>query len=84
MHFVLGDKKKVDYITRAGAYLIPVCNKKIGVIKTEKGYFLIGGGLNKDESHEDCIKRECLEETGYTAIIKEKYAQLKRIPLIKN
>lgn len=72
IHFVLGDKKKVDYITRAGAYLIPVYNKKIGVIKTEKGYFLIGGGLNKDESHEDCIKRECLEETGYTAIIKEK------------
>lgn len=72
MHFVLGYKEKNNYITRAGAYLIPIYNKKIGVIKTEKGYFLIGGGLNKNESHEDCIKRECLEETGYTAIIKEK------------
>lgn len=33
---------------------------------------MLGGGLDKNESHEDCIKRECIEETGYTAVIKEK------------
>lgn len=72
MHKVFGIKEDVVYIDREGAYLIPVLNNKIGVIKTDKGYFLLGGGLDKNESHEECIKRECLEETGYAAAIKEK------------
>lgn len=72
MHKVFGVKEKAEYIDRKGAYLIPVHNNKIGVIKTDKGYFLLGGGLDKNESHEDCIKRECIEETGYTVAIKEK------------
>lgn len=72
MHRVFGVKDYAEYIDREGAYLIPVCNNKIGVIKTNKGYFFLGGGLDKNESHEDCIKRECIEETGYTAVVKEK------------
>ena len=64
MHKVFGVKEKAEYVDRKGAYLIPVHNNKIGVIKTDKGYFLLGGGLDKNESHEDCIKRECIEETG--------------------
>ena len=72
MHKVFGGKEKAEYEDREGAYLIPVHNNKIGVIKTDKGYFLIGGGLDKYESHDDCIKRECVEETGYAAVIKEK------------
>lgn len=72
MHRVFGVKDYAEYIDREGAYLIPVCNNKIGVIKTNKGYFFLGGGLDKNESHEDCVKRECIEEIGYTAVIKEK------------
>lgn len=72
MHKVFGIKESVKYTDRKGAYLIPVHNNKIGVIKTDKGYFLLGGGLDKNETDEKCIKRECLEETGYIVVIKEK------------
>ena len=72
MHRVFGVKDYAEYIDREGAYLIPVRNNKIGVIKTNKGYFFLGGGLDKNESYVDCIKRECIEETGYTVVIKEK------------
>lgn len=27
---------------------------------------MVGGGLEKGETHEDCLKREFLEESGYT------------------
>lgn len=72
MHKIFGLKEDIKYFDREGAYLIPVINDKIGIIKTDKGYFLLGGGLDEQESHEECIKRECLEETGYTAIINQK------------
>ena len=72
MHKVFGIKENAVYLDREGAYLIPVHNNEIAVIKTAKGFFLLGGGLDKNESHEECIKRECIEETGYTAVIKEK------------
>ena len=72
MHKVFGFKEDVEYFDREGAYLIPITNHKIGVIKTYKGYFFLGGGLDKNESHKDCIKRECIEETGYTAVINKK------------
>lgn len=72
MHKVFGIRKNSMYIDREGVYLIPVNDNKIGVIKTYKGYFLLGGGLDENESHEDCVKRECIEEVGYAAVVKEK------------
>ena len=72
IHKVFGTKANVNYIDRAGAYFIPVRDGKIGVVKTSKGYFLLGGGLDNDESHEECIKRECLEEIGYTVVVANK------------
>ena len=71
MHKVFGTKEDVAYTDRKGAYLIPMQNNKIGVVKTDKGYFLLGGGLDGNESYEECIKRECLEEIGYTVVINE-------------
>lgn len=72
MHKIFGIIEKVSYTTRIGAYLIPIKDNKIGVIKTSKGYFLIGGGKNTNETDEECIKRECLEEIGCNITIHTK------------
>ena len=71
MHKVFGIKEDVKYLDREGAYIIPIKDGKIGVVKTPKGYFLLGGGIDKDESHEQAIRRECLEEAGYGVKIGE-------------
>ena len=71
MHKIFGTKNNAVYTDREGVYLIPFHNNKIGVIKTNKGYFFLGGGLAENESRENCIIRECIEETGYTVKIKE-------------
>lgn len=72
MHKIFGIKENVDYLDREGAYLIPSCNNQIGVVKTPKGYFLLGGGLDIGESHLACIERECREEVGNLANVKGK------------
>lgn len=71
-HKIFGIKENENYIDRAGAYLIPVTKGKVGVVKTAKGYFLLGGGLDDGESNEECIRRECLEEIGYTVSVGNK------------
>ena len=55
----------VSYYNRIGAYLICIENNKLAVVRDPKGYFLPGGGIDDRESLEECVKRECLEETGY-------------------
>ncbi len=72
MHRIFGIKENVEYATRIGAYVIPIKENKIAVIKTAKGYFLIGGGKEENETDEQCLKRECLEETGYGITIEKK------------
>ena len=72
MHRVFGTKENVEYLDREGAYLIPFRNNQVGVIKTPKGYFFLGGGLEKGESHMECLKRESIEESGYIPYIKGK------------
>ena len=72
IHKVFGMKENANYIDREGVYLVPMKEGKIGVVKTSKGYFLLGGGLDNGESHEECIKRECLEEAGYTVSVDSK------------
>lgn len=72
MHKIFGKKEDASYVDREGAYIIPIKGNKIGVVKTPKGYFLLGGGINEGESQEQAIKRECLEEAGYTVNIMKK------------
>ena len=69
-----GTKENADYYDREGAYVIPIKDSKVCVVKTPKGYFLIGGGMDEGESETECIARECLEETGCTIVLKEKIA----------
>ncbi|MBO4493019.1 MAG: NUDIX domain-containing protein [Ruminococcus sp.] len=72
MHKVFGIKDAVEYVDREGAYLILVRDNMIGIVRTPKGYFFVGGGIDNGESHIDCIERECIEETGYMVSVKEK------------
>ena len=70
-HKVFGEKVEgFSYQTREGVYAIIFDGNRLATVKTNKGHFLLGGGLDQNESHEDCLKRECLEEIGYDIEIK--------------
>lgn len=62
-----GEKlNNVNYINRQGVYGISFNSKKqVALIKVPYGYFLPGGGIENDENHERCLKREYREETGF-------------------
>jgi len=72
MHKVFGTKENVEYTDREGAYLILIRDNQVGVVKTPKGFFLLGGGLENGESHIECIERECIEEAGVAVVVKDK------------
>ena len=65
----------LHYYTRPGAYLIAIEEDYVILVETPKGYFLPGGGLDVNETHEECIHRECLEELGCTVKIHGKLAE---------
>ena len=68
---VFGEKLQgINYTERAGAYAVILNNeRKVALIKTSTGYFLPGGGMDHDENFKECLKREILEETGYSVSI---------------
>jgi 8-oxo-dGTP diphosphatase len=60
----------VNYIERKGAYGITI-NKlnQVAVIEMPHGDFLPGGGIEENESEEEALKREFVEETGFSISI---------------
>lgn len=63
--------KEKEYIKREGVYGIVYHKGQFGVVKVRDTHFLIGGGLDEDENHHDCLHREFLEEVGYKIDIHE-------------
>ncbi|MBM7647070.1 8-oxo-dGTP diphosphatase [Scopulibacillus daqui] len=56
-----------EYIWRPAVYCLMFNNQKdkIAIIETSNGrYFLPGGGIENNETHEECLKREAIEEMG--------------------
>ncbi len=55
----------IDYIERHGAYGVVIQGDSVLIETAHIGYFLPGGGVEKDETIEQALRREFLEETGY-------------------
>ncbi len=61
------------YTQRPGAYGILANDRNLlAIVKTSRGYFLPGGGIEANESEEECLIREFIEEIGIKIKIKEK------------
>jgi len=59
-----------NYIVRPGVYGITFdANQRIALVKVPYGYHLPGGGIEQGEDELTCLKREFLEETGYSVEI---------------
>src|SRR5690349_14256454 len=63
----------ISYVERPGAYaIIRDDSASVAVVKTTRGYFLPGGGVDPGEEFEAALRREILEEIGYESIVAEK------------
>ncbi|WP_234969288.1 NUDIX domain-containing protein [Bacillus massilinigeriensis] len=76
MDIITFGKKEEDkeYIWRPAVYgLIFNSQKdKIAIIQTGDGkYFLPGGGIEINEMHEECLRREAIEEMGMEIEIRQ-------------
>lgn len=63
--FKMEESSKI-FLTNQGKKFLLNLRDNIPNIPYPNYWDLIGGGLEKDESPLECIKRECLEEIGYT------------------
>ena len=65
----------IEYTPRPGAYAFIVKDHQILLVDIDGRIYLPGGGLEKNETLKEGLKRELLEETGYEIIIHEQVAE---------
>lgn len=63
---IIGEKledKKYDF--RETCFGVCVRNGKMLLVKKNEQFSFVGGGIEEGETHEECLKREFIEESGY-------------------
>ena len=60
----IGEKFNSKYDFRETCFGIVINDTKILLVKKNNQYSLIGGGIEQNETKEDCLKREFMEEAG--------------------
>ena len=68
MKYVESKDENIQYTKRPGAYAIIINEnqEEIGIVTDGKDYFYLGGGIEEGETELDALKRELIEEAGYT------------------
>lgn len=68
MKYIGSKEENIEYRKRPGAYAIIINknNDKIGIATDGKNYFYLGGGIEKGETKLEALKRELIEEAGYS------------------
>lgn len=68
MKYVGKKEENIEYRKRPGAYAIILNpnDDKIGIVTDGVDLFYLGGGIEEGETKIDALKRELIEEAGYT------------------
>ena len=68
MKYINNREKNIQYKKRPGSYAIIIRkdDNKIGIVTNGNDNFQLGGGIEKNETELEALKRELIEESGYT------------------